>query len=232
MKISLFTFTRDRHRYTRDCFASLFKCRDHCKFDHYVLDNGSKESTRVYLAQKVSHFKGLILSPFNYGLHLSAKMIRTILEPCDLVIKFDNDCYIKDPWVINSIARVYKYMVDHDMKYVFSPRVEGIVRQPKRGEQFIIQDGQFTNTLSRVGQIGGICMCIPYKLFNSLTFNEALPMAKGLDSSICSQAVSFGYKLAYIEDIVVHHYETTNGQGKRYPEYFKRKRVEENKSFS
>lgn len=231
MKINIFTFTRDRIGYTIKCFYSLNKCRELQCFDHYLVDNGSTDGTKEYIASTINNYKGMILGPFNYGLHLAAKMVGTIMDRCDLVIKVDNDCYFPDTTIIQRIASVYEYTINKGMKYILSPRVEGIVKQPRRGNIIPMTIGDSEYHLGCVGQIGGLCMVIPYELFVSLTFNTNLPMARGLDSSICNQGLSLGYSLAYIEDIFVEHYETTNGQAKRYPAYFKRKRCEEVKSF-
>lgn len=227
MKINVFSFTRDRLEYTTTCFNSLRLCKKNIPFDHYVIDNGSTDGTKNYLAKTINSYKGLIISPLNYGLHIASNLIYALMEPCDLVIKFDNDCFIPERSMIKHIVSVYSALIAKGNKYILSPQIKGIVNQPKRGEIVTIKSNKIEYHLGTVGQIGGICMAIPFELFKLLKFNVNLPMARGLDTSICNQAINFGYKLAYIEDIYVEHYETTNGQAKKYPEYFKRKKIEE-----
>jgi len=231
MKINVFSFTRDRVIYTNNCFNTLQHCKSKYPFDHYVLDNGSIDDTKKYLGNSISRYKGVIIIPTNVGLHIASSIISSIMEPCDLVIKADNDCFFSSSDTILNISSIYGSLMKSNEKYILSPRVLGISKQPKRGDirELVINDVSFT--LGHVGQIGGLCMAIPYNIFKCIKFNTNLPMARGLDSSICSQAVNLGCKLAYIENMTVTHYETTNGQGKRYPEYFKRKRVEETKPY-
>lgn len=228
MKINVFSFTRDRLDYTTICFDSLCQCKKYVKFDHYVVDNGSTDGTKQYIGKTINRYKGVIMNPVNIGLHKSAYLIAQIMEPCDLVIKVDNDCFFNDVTVIQQIVTIYDVCFKQNINYVLSPKVEGIVNQPKRGNTELIKIKKAEYTLGFVGQIGGICMAVPYNLFMKLNFNTKLPLAKGLDSSICGQSTNFGYKLAYIENITVNHYETTDGQNIKYPDYFKRKRIEEN----
>ncbi len=227
MKINIFSFTRDRLDYTMACFDSLHRCKKYIKFDHYVIDNGSIDNTKKYLSKTSGRYKGLVINPFNQGLHMSSSIISQIMEPCDLVIKVDNDCFFADCTVIKHIAALYKFFVDHKLRYIVSPKVEGIVNQPKRGNIEILKINNILYQIGHAGQIGGLCLVMPYVLFSRLQFNTNLPLARGLDSSICGQSTNFGYKLAYMENISVMHYETTNGQAKRYPEYFVRKKIEE-----
>ena len=230
-KIGVFTFTRDRVQYTQVCFTSIRKCVKHYPLDHYVLDNGSTDDTRIFLGKTISSYAGLICSPVNMGLHVSAQMISNIIQPCDLVIKIDNDCKIRDALSMQYIASIYTQLNKHNEKYILSPKIIGITKQPKRGDSRVISTPNGDFTLGHVGQVGGLFMAIPYELFKVLKFNSNLPMARGLDSAICSQAVSFGYRLAYVENMSVEHYQTTDGQCKVYPEYFKRKRIEEQNPF-
>lgn len=228
MKINVFTFTRDRLTYTKICFNSLQACQKYHRFNHYVLDNGSADGTQIYLTSNADKFKGLILSPSNLGLHKSCEMLSTLIDPCDLVIKADNDCFFNNVETISNIAKAYKTLCDAGKKLsILSPTVKGIVNQPKRGTPFTLTTkDKVSYQYHPTGQIGGICMAIPYDLFKLLVYNTSLPMAKGLDSNICQQGILHDYSLYYFDDTVTH-YDTTPLQAKRYPAYFVRKRNEE-----
>lgn len=227
MKVNTFTFTRDRLAYTTTCFESLQMYNKTPIIDHYILDNGSKDGTPDYLSTLAHDLKGLILSPRNVGLHIGTQLIANIMQPCDYVVKVDNDCHFTEPNVIKQLVTIARTLERTGYKYILSPRVEGIVNQPKRGKAETVCIANTKYSISPTGQIGGLCMLIPYSIFKVLRFNENLPLAKGLDSNICLQATTHGCRLAYVDNIFVTHYETTAGQAKKYPEYFKRKKLEE-----
>jgi len=194
---------------------------------HYILDNGSKDGTPDYLSTITNQLKGLVLCPHNVGLHKGTQLISSIMLPCNYVLKVDNDCFFEMDRVIGQLVGVAEKLRLRGEGWILSPYVGGIVHQPKRGQSTTIQVNECAYTLSPTGQVGGLCMLIPYGLFKLLQFNVNLPLAKGLDSQICLQAVTHGYRLGYIDNLEVFHYETTDGQARRYPEYFKRKKREE-----
>ena len=51
MKFAVLTLTRDRLEYTQHCFETL-RQNAGCDYDHYVLDQGSEDGTRVALAER------------------------------------------------------------------------------------------------------------------------------------------------------------------------------------
>ena len=58
-------------------------------------------------------------------------------------------------------------------------------------------------------------------------YPETLPKAWGQDDHFCNWTKSKGCKVGYIEGLIVNHFETTDGQARRFPEYFERKFKEE-----
>jgi len=227
MRIAIFSFTRDRLKYTRDCFYSLYACKEFQDFDHYIIDNGSIDGTKKYLIDNYTNYKSLVLSSSNLGLHKASAIIKDLIQPCDLVIKVDNDCFFSDPKTLFYIVKSYKILTKHNKgKCILSPTVQGIVNQPKKGEPWGKDISDNLYEFRYTGQIGGLCMAIPYELFTKLDFNINLPKARGLDSNICQQAILNNYSLIYA-NYSVTHYEGTLIQAKRYPAYFIRKKLEE-----
>ena len=51
MRVAVLSLTRDRLVYTRHCFAKLHEFAG-CEFDHYVLDQGSKDGTDEWLTME------------------------------------------------------------------------------------------------------------------------------------------------------------------------------------
>ena len=70
-------------------------------------------------------------------------------------------------------------------------------------------------------------MAIPREMWKILKIDSSLPKARGFDSLVCSTARKNGFAVGYIEDLMVSHIDTTDGQARKYPEYFKRKKLEE-----
>ena len=70
-------------------------------------------------------------------------------------------------------------------------------------------------------------MVIPFQLWRRLEIDGTKPKARGFDSSVCEQARHNGYVVGYLENIFVEHMDGTNKQAEKYPEYFKRKKIEE-----
>jgi hypothetical protein len=112
-------------------------------------------------------------------------------------------------------------------KYALSPRVEGINRQPTRVTHAYLAGHQIGLTAI----IGGLFHVLPAAMYREFYlqggYDETLPLAKGQDDQLCEWLRMNGYRKGYIEDVVVEHYEGTDAQARRFPEYFERKFREE-----
>ena len=49
-KIAVYTLTRDRIEYTKECFAML-ESKAGIEYDHYIVDNGSQDGTVEWLKE-------------------------------------------------------------------------------------------------------------------------------------------------------------------------------------
>lgn len=230
-RIAVYSLTRDRLYYTRQCFESL-RQNAGMPFDHYVFDNGSTDGTVEWLNQQADDWgRGDIrlcvsMLPFNAGISKASNLLlRDILQhDYDLIIKFDNDCYVSTPSILQRIVDVVSAAGDN---WIFSPRVEGINKQPRRVRNVEIAG----HPIGVVGIVGGLFHVVPasaYRLYMEQGgYPENLPRAHGQDDTFCAWWRRRGGNCGYIEDIVVEHFETTDGQARRYPEYFERKWAEE-----
>jgi len=223
-KIAVLTLTRDRIEYTKKCFASL-KENAGIKYDHFVLDNGSSDGTPDWLLDEylVGNIKKPILEKENIGISRGFnKLLDKLSNEYDLIVRFDNDCEVVTPNTLRKIAGIY-YNHPEMAQVVLSPRVEGLNFPPQRYAKTKLDNLElgFTNI------VGGIFQVVAAPIMRQFRFDEKLPKAYGQDQQFASWFISMGGKFAYVEDLIVNHFETTKGQEKRYPEYFKRKYKEE-----
>jgi len=224
MQIAVYSLTRDRLEYTKHCFQTL-KEKAGVQYDHYIIDNGSTDGTVEWLKENESQFKKVIYNSENLGISKSSNQALDEIskQDYDLIIKMDNDCDVVSENILGQIAEIYSDTKKFSPKYILSPRVEGIVNQPKRG--FYIQLGG--RRIGMVSVVGGLFHIVPREVYQNYRYAENLPKAKGQDETFCGWAKSNGCEVGYIEGLVVNHYETTEGQAKRFPDYFKRKWNEE-----
>ena len=123
----------------------------------------------------------------------------------------------------NILQQLTEIFAEAGNRFILSPRVEGINRQPKRVARTILGGRDIGIT----SIVGGLFHVVPAQVYRMYRYPEELPKAWGQDDHFCHWANSNGIKTGYVEGLVVNHYETTNGQAERYPEYFKRKQKEE-----
>lgn len=224
MNIAIYTLTRDRIDYSKRAFA-LLKERAGMAYDHYIVDNGSKDGTAQWLAENRSEFYLVNFFSVNKGLAAGGNealdMIAYSGKQYDLIIKMDNDCEVVTDNILVEIATLYGQV---EKPMMLSPQVTGINRQPKRSYYLDIWPPY---KIGVTGHIGGIFLCLNAPLFLSYRYPLNIPLASGDDSSISDWVYTQRLIVGYIENLVVHHMDTTDGQVEKYPEYFKRKWKEE-----
>lgn len=223
MKIAVFTLTRDRLFYTQHCFKVLREKAGY-DFDHYIVDNGSTDGTQSWLLDNRKQWKGLKIYSTNRGLcagnNTALDMIRKSGIKYDLIIKFDNDCEIISDNILAEIVVLYEQTT---RSMLLSPRVTGINRQPNRS--YI--ERAFTRPIGVTNHIGGLFACCNADLYLQYTYPDNLPLASGDDSAFAYWVYQQTLIVGYIEDLVVNHFEGSQGQNLRYPQYFERKWKEE-----
>lgn len=222
-KCAVFTLTRDRLYYTQHCFKTLREKAGY-DFDHYIVDNGSTDGTQSWLLDHKKQWQGLKINSTNKGLcagnNQALDMIRHSGIKYDLIVKFDNDAEVISDNIVREMVSVYEQA---KKPMLLSPRVTGITRQPRRS----YWEKAFTYPIGITNHIGGLFAWCNADLYLSYTYPDNLPLASGDDSAFAYWVYQQKYIVGYVEDLVVNHYETAEGQSKRFPDYFARKWKEE-----
>jgi len=214
MNVAVLTLVRDRLEYTQHCFATLRELAG-CKYDHYVLDQGSDHRTRQWLYDTEPHYRKLVTLSQNVGI---ARGLNRLLDVAgggyDVVIKIDNDCELHQPDTVRTIAE----LVVEDGNTLLSPRILGLNNPPAAQGTFTIRDQQVLD----IPQIGGIFLAAPARAYSEYRYPQTAP-AWGLDDAdVCRWWRARGGRCGYVSTLDAYHYETTSGQHARYPEYFAR----------
>lgn len=232
MKIAIFSITRDRLAYTKECFASLHANAGH-DFAHYIIDNGSHDGTVEWLANEYRpHYLGIFDQ--NRGISVASNnaleeifsaerfgLSKRLSKP-DLIIKMDNDCLVTTPGLLAKITAIYEGN-EEASRYVLSPRVTGIVNQPKRVRHHVLAG----HTIGITAIVGGLFHIVPAAIYREFMadggYDEKLPRGWGQDDQICDWLARKSYAKGYIEDLTVEHYLGTDGQHKDDSAFFHRK---------
>lgn len=235
MRIAIYSLTRDRLAYTQACLASLYQNAG-MPFDHYVWDNGSTDGTVQWLDGEIARMDaaedpcGLTVhnSATNVGISVASnRCIYQILRHnnYDYIIKADNDAYVRTPNILPQICEVAQSAGEN---WILSPRVSGLNKQPTRHRTVTIAG----HPVGVTPIVGGLFHVLPADVYRRYMdaggYPENLPLAKGQDDHLCHwfKTTQRG-QCGYIEDLEVEHYEGTDAQARRYPEYFSRKFLEE-----
>ncbi len=227
MRIAVYTLTRDRLEYTKHCFASL-QAKAGVDFDHFVLDNGSQDGTPDWVVRYYHPYWHHMLDN-NVGISQGANLVLNAIlshpQNYDLIVKMDNDCECISDNLLGQMVEIFSDVEKHNLgpRFVLSPRVEGIVNQPKRVRYTMLAGRRIGLTST----IGGLFHVVPCAVYASYRYPLELPLAWGQDDHFCQWVRQHGAEVGYVEGLVVNHYETTHGQAARYPEYFERKWKEE-----
>ena len=123
MKIALFTLTKNRFSYTKRTFQSLAK-KTHIPYDHFVIDQGSKDKTVKWLNEFHNQLGKVYVYPLamNIGINRGVNFaIDKIGDKADVVIKIDNDVKIETDGWLEKCLRVLK------PKLLLSPYVKGLI---------------------------------------------------------------------------------------------------------
>jgi GT2 family glycosyltransferase len=231
LRIAIYTLTRDRLEYTKHCFKSLSKNAG-MDYDHYVLDNGSTDGTAEWLKDQPTSDRGgcqfkAFLLPENIGISAGSNMMldEIFKSDYDLIIKMDNDCEVWHDNILVTVSTIFQALNNANQQMVLSPRVSGISRQPHRARYIDI----IAHPIGITGIIGGLFHIVPAEIYKQYRYPLQLPKAWGQDDDFCEWLRLKDIPKGYIEDVVVNHYETSDGQAARYPAYFERKWKEEKK---
>jgi glycosyltransferase involved in cell wall biosynthesis len=218
VRILVITLTRDRLEYTQPCFRKLRENAG-CEFEHWVLDNGSRDYTPQWLTDELN-FAGIqaaFLRDENLGISGGMNFVLDKMdeweEDFDVIVKFDNDCELTEPDTLRTVAELTLAG-----NAILSPRILGLNNPPQATGTFNIAD----RTIEDIPQIGGIFLSVPGKWYDSYRYPTDGPLWGLDDSSICHAYRKTGGRCGYVKGLTANHYETTSGQHARFPEYFQR----------
>jgi hypothetical protein len=218
MRIAVMSFTRDRLAYTAHCFNSLQENAG-CDYDHYVLDQGSTDNTWAWLQNWKTQKPGrwIYRVPGNIGICAGANMLlgqALTKARYDVVVRYDNDCEVTDPDTLRVCAELA-----HTYGAIVAPRVHGL-NNPPATIRTVSLGGRL---LDVTGILGGVFMAIPAFMFteHGFRYDERNPPWTG-DEAIVPWWRDRGGVCGYVHGLGVNHYETTDGQRERYPDYFDR----------
>lgn len=220
-RVAVFTLTYDRLDYTKKSFASLKKTAGY-PYDHFVVDNGSKDGTVEYLKKG---FKRVQFNENNEGISKASndaiKMIKNH-NRYDIVVKWDNDCTgLTKGWLAKMIE-IWK----SNRIFALSCYVQGLVDNP--GGSPRIGFGTIKGELIGISRhLGGICHFIDAKAYDKFEWDEK-SFLHGVQDREFSQYTGFrGYSMGYLENFFVSHGPLgTEQQKKDYPKYFERRKKE------
>lgn len=209
-KIAVYTLTRDRLEYTKRMFEQLKNCG--VKYDHYILDNGSKDGTMDWLVHQ--DIKDLTYFKKNMGIWAGIQKILNLtrrFREYDYVVKIDNDMeFPYDNWLKELIDKYEENDFD-----ILSPFVQGICS----GKGGVPRLG-YENGIGIVPHVGGAALLtIPEYYDEDVPLDK--PKAQGWDTWFCE-----GLKCGIVEKIIVKH--NTKEQEKNMKWYYKRKKKEAN----
>jgi len=221
-KVAIFTLTKDRLEYTQRMLRSLERFT-HIPYDHFVIDNGSTDGTVEFLKSRPGRIVDTIFNQENKGLSIGwNQALDMIGDDYDFIIKIDNDCEIlTDDW----LEPILEIMKAFDNKIVMSPYVEGL-REHKGGVPRYARKIINGHRIGLTKHLGGIALVAPAEAYGGFRFDEKLPLKGNQDVTFSASINRLGYLLGYVEDLRVVHMDTTDGQHKKYPNYFKHREVE------
>ena len=210
MKVAIFTLTMDRIDYTKKMYKTM-KDKAGYNFDWFVVDNGSDDGTQYWLDGKAK----TKYNKKNVGISKgSNQALDMIGDNYELIIKVDNDCeFITDNWLVE-LVNFYQ----SQRNFVLSPRVEGLRDNPGGvpRTQYVYVGEHF---LGLAPHLGGICEVAPAKIYKNFRWEDKDFLHGDQDYVFSQYAVNNGFILAYHENIIVEHIDSTSGQANKYPEY-------------
>lgn len=225
LKVAMFTLTKDRLEYTKECFEALHG-KTKYKFDHYVIDNGSTDGTVEWLQENESKFKKVIYNEENVGISKGSNQALDAMkesgENYDIIIKVDNDCKVHTSGYLEALVDIYERVPG----MVLSPYVTGLVDNPggvprEFGYTYL---GVFMIGLTP--HIGGIFCAAPAKIYKSFRWNSHDYLHSRQDWEFSQFAGKLGNLLGYVENLECEHMDGTEGQMKKMPEYFELRKKE------
>lgn len=222
-RVAIFSLTYDRLEYTKKCFESLNKTAGY-EFDHYVIDNGSKDGTYEWLLQQhgLGKIHRYIANIENNGISVASNQaLKIIGNDYDIIIKVDNDClFLTKGW----LAKMVEIWQSNHM-IALSCYVQGLRDNPGGAPR--IGYGQIKGEMLGMTQhLGGICVFADATAYKDFKWDDTSFLHGFQDIEFSQHLLNKGFQMAYLENFFLEHVDGTEGQENKYPEYFKRRKEE------
>ncbi len=213
MNIAVMSVTRDRLDYTKHCFQTLWDNAG-CTYDWWITDNGSTDGTVDWLIANTE----ATVTAYNENAGISPAlnaMLDDIVQAADydVIVKVDNDCELLTP---NTLRDVCSAALEYDA--IVSPWIRGLRSAPASIGKF--------GPISLTPVVGGIFTAVPAWVFKNGYRHPIIPTLDGEDFNLCQWFIRQDGDVGYLDGYEANHYETTDGQHARYPEYFARREQE------
>jgi len=229
LKVAVFSITYDRLDYTKECFDSLYKTAGY-PFDHFIIDNGSKDGTQEYL-KTLKNPNGLVtlkLNNENMGISIASNQALDMIknDGYDIIMKIDNDAFFKNDGWLAKLIEVHKVFP----RFALSLYVEGLRDNPggaARIDYMTVKD----ELLGYTKHIGGICHFVEAKAYDNFRWDEDSFLHGVQDMELSQYLDRHGYYMGYLENWFVEHKDGTDGQHKKYKDYFERRVIEKSTKY-
>lgn len=226
--IGIFTITWERLGYTKSSFDSLWKTAGY-DFEHWVIDNGSKDGTVEWLKEYSEMHPGkvhLLFNEDNKGISIASnrvlKEIRDSGKNYDILGKFDNDAMCLTSGWLAKMVEIYK--ANH--RLALSCYISGL-KDNAGGVPRMVYGKIRGEFLGMTEHLGGICCFTNANIRLAFQLDERETLHTADDLMFSKYIRQRGYQMAYMENYYINHgTKGTEAQKLDYPEYFKRREFE------
>jgi len=228
VRVAVFSITYDRLKYTKKAFKSLNETAEY-PFDHFVVDNGSKDGTKKVLRDNFDE-DHLIINKDNKGISIASNQALELITRSgeyDCILKFDNDCMCITPGWLLKMVDIYK----SNHRLALSCYVQGLRDNPGGAPR--IGYGRIRGELVGLTKhLGGICHFVSAKGYEGWRWPEDEQLHGLQDLEFSQHLLQSGYQMAYLENYFVSHGPLgTEAQQRDYPNYFERRKGEKIKRY-
>ena len=208
---AIFALTWNRLDYSKYCFTTLFE-KAGVPFDFYVVDNGSTDGTVEWLQcnEQVGRIKRVVYKKENEGIGAAFLSIIPEIEKdgWDWMVPTGNDIEVVSDNILKEIVEFSRYTKG---KFFFGPKVYGIRSKIRVFKEYEMKG----HPVEEIDVNGGILQTYLISILK-----EFLSDHQWNANQFCRWSRgTYGVKHLYLADLRVNHFETTEGQKKRYPNY-------------
>lgn len=229
--LAIYMLAVDRLEYLQRTLKGLEEQNEE-DFVLFLLSQGSNEETNQWLtdykcSRKMYEYKWSENKGISHGSNFLINEIANRMPQYnfDLIAKVDNDVETITPnWLDRCVATAKQFNI------LCSPLVLGLSMFPEGVPGYATQ--MLNNEKVRLTRhIGGIVHMAKADLHLSHLYSPNMTMAMDQDTTLSRHALRQYYLIGYLENVQVKHMDSTEGQVKRYPEYFKKKRKWERETY-